>query len=100
MQMRMKQQVLPPTVKHGEETDLGSQMLGVGRDGSSGFGRGPEENAVDHLLVLVGDRGNLFRHGEDDMEVRDSREVRLGGPRSTARGPAIGTLGSGDRGSY
>ena len=55
--------------EHGKETDLGPQMLGVGRDGLQGFGRGLEEDAVDHLLVLVGDRGDLFRHGEDHMEI-------------------------------
>ena len=52
-------------------------MLGVGRDGLQGFCRGLEENAVDHLLVLVGDRGDLFRHGEDHMKIRDLEKFGL-----------------------
>ena len=32
MQVRMKLEVLPPTVKHGEEADFRSQMLGIGGD--------------------------------------------------------------------
>ena len=70
MQVGMEQQVLSPTVEDGEEADLGAQMLGIGGDGLQRFGGGAEENAIDHLLVLVGDRGNLFRHRKDDMEVR------------------------------
>jgi hypothetical protein len=30
MQMRMKKQVLSPTVKYSEKADLGAQMLGIG----------------------------------------------------------------------
>jgi hypothetical protein len=30
MDVRMKKQILPPTVQHGEETDLGPEMFGVG----------------------------------------------------------------------
>ena len=65
----MMQQGLTPGVQHGKEADLGTQMLGIGGDGSQGLGRGPEENAIDHPLVLVSDSGNLFRHGEDDVKV-------------------------------
>ena len=32
MEMRMEQQVLPPTVPHGKETDLCAAMFGVGGD--------------------------------------------------------------------
>jgi hypothetical protein len=44
-------------------------VLGVGSDGFQRFGRGLEENVVDPFLVLVGDRGDLFRYGEHDMEI-------------------------------
>src|SRR4051812_42196775 len=77
MQMRVMQQVRPPGVEHGKEADLGAQVFGVGGDGPEGFGRGAEENAVDHLLVLVGDRGNLFRHCEHDVEVLAVEEFGL-----------------------
>ena len=65
----MMHQVRPPGVQDGEEADLRAEVFGIGGYGTQGFGRGLEENAVDHLLVLVGDRGNLVRHREDDVEV-------------------------------
>jgi hypothetical protein len=42
MEMRMKKQVLSPTVRYGEKADLGAQMLGIGSDGGQGLGRGSE----------------------------------------------------------
>ncbi len=69
MQMRMEKQVLSPTVKYGEKTDLGAQMLGIGSDGRQGLGSGSEEYAVDEIFVLVSDGSNLFGNGEDDMKI-------------------------------
>ena len=69
MQMRMEKQVLSPTVKYGEKTDLGAQMLGIGSDGRQGLGSGAEEYAVDETFVLVSDGSNLFGNGEDDMKI-------------------------------
>ena len=56
-------------MEHGEEANLGTQVLGIGGDGAQGLGGGPEQNAVDHFLILVGDRGNLFRQRKDHMEI-------------------------------
>ena len=83
-------------MEHGEEADLGAQVLGIGGDGAQGLGGGAEQNAVDHFLVLVGDGGNLFRHGKDHVEILACREVRSGDPRAIPRGPATGILGSAD----
>ena len=58
MQMRMMKQVLAPGVQHGEEADLGAQVLGIGGDGAQGLGGGAEEQAVDERLVLIGDGGD------------------------------------------
>ncbi len=69
MQMRMEKQVLSPTVKYGEKADLGAQMLGIGRDGGQGLGRGSKENAVDEIFVLVSDGSKLFGNREDDMKI-------------------------------
>src|ERR1019366_6501897 len=52
-------------------------MLGVARDGLQGFCRGLEKDAVDYLLVLVSDRGDLFRHGEDHMKIGDVQKFGL-----------------------
>ena len=37
--MRMMVQVLPPGVQHGDEPDLGAEMLGIGGDGAQRLGR-------------------------------------------------------------
>src|SRR5437763_11561031 len=44
-------------------------MFGIGGDGAQSLGGGAEQNAVNHFLVLVSDRGNLFRHRKDHVEV-------------------------------
>lgn len=56
--MGMVQQILPPGVQHGEETDFGAEMLGIGGDDAQGLGGGAEEQAVDECLVLIGNGGN------------------------------------------
>src|ERR1039458_247917 len=51
--------------------------VGVSGDDLQSFCRGLEEDAVDHLLVLISDGGNLFRYGEDHVKVRDVEKLRL-----------------------
>ena len=70
MQMGVKKQILSPGVKDGEKTDLRAQMLGIAGNGEQSFGRGMEQNVVERFLVVISDSGNLFRQGEDDVEVR------------------------------
>src|SRR5216684_6093577 len=69
MEMRMKKQVLSPTVKYSEKADLGAQMLGIGSDGGQGLGGGSEQNAVDEIFVLISNGSDLFGNGEDDMKI-------------------------------
>ena len=52
---------LSPGVKHGDDTDLGAEMLGVGGDGAQRLGRGLEQDGVDRRLVVEGDVGDLRR---------------------------------------
>src|SRR5882724_10565473 len=75
--MRVMLKGLSPGMEHGEEADPGPQVLGVRGDGLQGFRRGLKEDAVDHLLILVGYRGDLFRHGEHDMKVLAVEKFRL-----------------------
>ena len=91
--------VLSPGVEHGEEADLGAQVLGIGGDGAQGLGRGPEQNAVDHLLVLVSDGGDLFRHGEHDVEVLGVEKFGLAVLDPLGAGQGLALWDSGDRGS-
>ena len=76
MQMGMVQQVLPPGVEHGNEADLGAEVLGVGGDGAERLGRGAEEEVVDLALVLEGNRGDGGGEGEDHMEIPDGQKLR------------------------
>jgi hypothetical protein len=77
MQMRMVEQILSPGMKHGEETDFGAEVLGVGGNPQQGFRGGSEENAVDDALVLKRESGNLGGHSKDHMEIRDRKQFRL-----------------------
>ncbi len=44
--------VLSPGMQHRQKTDPGTEVLGVGGDLQQGLGRGPEQEAVKHPLVL------------------------------------------------
>ena len=44
---------------------------------AQGLRGGAEHEVVDHGLVLVGDGGDLLRHGEDDVEVLDRQQLGL-----------------------
>jgi hypothetical protein len=52
-------------------------MFGVGRNRLQGFCRGLEENTVDNFLILVSDRGDLFRHRKDHMKIGDIQKLGL-----------------------
>ena len=56
-------------MEYGKESDFRSQMFRIGSDCSQGLGSGPKQDVVDDLLVLVSDGSDLFREGEDDMEI-------------------------------
>jgi len=53
-----------------------------------------EENPVDHFFVLIGEGGNLLRHGEDDVEILDGEEFGLAvlEPLGAGEGLARGAL--------
>src|SRR5208282_4962840 len=77
MQVRVMGQVGSPTVQYGEETDLSPQMPRIGGNGFESFGAGSEENAIDYFFVLVGNRGNLLRHGKDDVKIGHFQKLGL-----------------------
>ena len=66
-----------PGVQHGGEADPGAEMLRVGRDGEERLGGGPEQQVVDHGLVLEGDRRDRRRQGEDDVVVGHGQQIGL-----------------------
>ena len=71
------EQVLAPGVEHGEKADLSPQVFGISGDGAQSLRRGPEQDAIELSLVLIGDCCNLFRDGEDDVEVLSVQKLGL-----------------------
>jgi len=68
--MRMVGERRAPGVEDGQDADAGAEVLGIGRDGDQGLGRGFEQDVVDRGLVLIGDVGDLGRQREHDVEIR------------------------------
>jgi len=67
----MMGQRLAPRVQNGGEADLGTEMLGIAGNPLERLGRGFKQNAIDHPLVLVGNRCDPLQQRDDDMEVLD-----------------------------
>ncbi len=44
--------VLSPGMEHRQKADLGAQVQGVSRDLQQGLRRGPEQDAVNHPLIV------------------------------------------------
>ena len=85
-------------MQDSEKADLGTQVPGIGGDGAQRLRRGAEQNTVDRSLVLTGDGGNLFRHGEHDVEILGIEKFRTAilkpfgaGQRLALRAVAIAT---------
>ena len=52
-------------------------MLGIGADSEQCFRRAAEQKAVENLLVIEGDLGDLFRQREDDVKIFDRQQFPL-----------------------
>src|SRR5260370_37041832 len=70
----MEQGVLCPTVQHGSETDLRSQMPGSGGDFLQGPGDRSEQDIKKEGLVAESEGIQFVRKGEDDVEVGNRQE--------------------------
>jgi len=80
MQMGMVLEFLTPGMEHAEEADFGAEMVGIARHFEQRFGTGPEQEIIDDLLVLQGQRGEPPRKSEDDMDVGDRQEFAAARP--------------------
>jgi hypothetical protein len=54
----------------------GTIMWTIGRDRQHRLGGRPEQQIVDHRLVLIGDIADRCRQGEHDVEVRHRQKLR------------------------
>jgi hypothetical protein len=68
-----------PAVEHGGGADARAEVPGILGDRQQRLGRGAEQEVVDDCLVLVGDRGDLGRQREDDVEIADRQQIGLAG---------------------
>ena len=69
MDVRMKEQVLPPRVKNAKETNLGPKMFGMTRNLSERFSDGAEQPAVEFGLILQNEGVQFVWQREDDVKV-------------------------------
>ena len=83
-----------PAVEHGGGADASAEVPGIGGDRQQRLGRGAEQEVVDDRLVLVGDRGDLGRQREDDVEIADRQQIGLAGgePILRRRALALGAM--------
>ena len=59
VEMRMRSEVLSPGVQNAEEADLGSEVLGVGRNFEHGLSAGAEEQIVEQPWIALTERVQL-----------------------------------------
>ena len=92
--MGMMLKVLSPGMEHAEESDVGSQVLGIASQFEHRRGAGAVEQIVEQPLVLEDKRGELVRQSEDDVEVRNGQQFsRARGQPFCARVPlALGAV--------
>ena len=69
MDMGMKLELLRPGVKHAEESDFGTETVGIGGYGLQCLGAGVKQQIVEEFFVLQGQGGEFSGHGEDHMNV-------------------------------
>jgi hypothetical protein len=66
-----------PGVQNAEESDGGPEMFGIGGDFQQGIRAGLEQQTVDLLFVLQGERGQFMRQSKHDVEVAHREHFRL-----------------------
>ena len=94
MQVRMKMQILPPGVQHGQEANGGAEVSGVSGDGEQSLGSSLKQDGVNLSRVLKSQAGDLLGEGEHDVEVRNGQKLCLpfGEPLGAGRGLALGAV--------
>ena len=94
VEMRMQSQVLSPGVQNAEEADLGSEVLGVGRNFEHGLSAGAEEQIVEQPWIALAERVQLVGQGKDDVEVGHAEQILFAPcqPALACLGLALGTV--------
>jgi hypothetical protein len=74
MDMGMMLKVLTPGVEHAEESDVGSQVLGIASQFEHRRGTSAVEQIVDQPLVLQCKGREFMRQREHNVEVRNGQQ--------------------------
>jgi len=77
MDVRMKQQLLRPTVQHARETDPGAEIPRIARHVVQRLRDGGKEQTVRQLWIRTKERMELIGDSEDDMVVLDRQQMLL-----------------------
>src|SRR5260370_40264996 len=63
-------------MKNTEKANLGAEILGVRRNFDQCVSAAAEQQTVDHIFVLQGQRRQLMGEREDDMSIGCSEQLR------------------------
>src|SRR5262247_2423852 len=65
---------LSPGMEHHEESKLSTEMFRVSSHLQQGLGSRPKEQVIDDSLVLPRQKTELFRQGENNVEIAHRQE--------------------------
>jgi hypothetical protein len=94
VEMRMQSQVLSPGMQNAEKADLGSEVLGAGRNFKHGLSAGTVEQIVEQPRMALTERVQLVGQGKDDVEVGYAEQILFAPcePALASLGLALGTV--------
>lgn len=64
-----------PAVQYAGHAYTDTEVAWIGRNGGERFGRRPEQQPIEHLLVPIGNLRDLCWHSEDDMEIFHGQQI-------------------------
>ena len=76
MNVRVKIELLAPTVQYAEKTNLRTEVL-VARDFEKGFRAGAKQEVVEDLFILQHERSQATGQGEDHVQVVRGQQFSL-----------------------
>jgi len=77
MNMRVKEQVLSPGVKHTEKADFRTQVFGIPCDFQESGGTGSKQETVQELLIVEEQWAQCVGQSKDHMHVTNRQEFAL-----------------------
>src|SRR6516162_8783518 len=75
--VRVKIELLAPTVYHAEKTNLRTEVFRVTSDFEKGFRTGAEQEIVEDLFILQHERSQATGQGEDHVQVVRGQQFSL-----------------------